>query len=163
GWPVKRLPLPPRPLHSALSRAGECLPARLESSVALHDLQAAGRSGVVQTINVLVRLPPGHGVLTREGWATLRGVRARLLEDRRVAAVYSLGSLDRDRPPSHLALFTTPRAAWRPFLTEDFRVALLEAVPTETADAVELVGLVEQLRALDPVQISGVPGTRLLV
>ncbi|HYL57021.1 MAG TPA: MMPL family transporter [Gemmatimonadales bacterium] len=162
GVPVVLLAWQARRLHPGLPR-GEWLPARLESSVALHDLQAAGRSGVVQTINVLVSLPPGHGVLTREGWTTLRGVRARLLEDRRVAAVYSLGSLDRDRPPSHLALFTTPRAAWRPFLTEDFRVALLEAVPTEAADAVELVGLVEQLRALDPMQLSGVPGTRLLV
>ena len=163
GLPVMLLAWQARRLHPGLPRGGDWLPARLESSVALHDLQAAGRSGVVQTINVLVSLPPGHGVLTREGWATLRSVRARLLEDRRVAAVYSLGSLDRDRPPSHLALFTTPRAAWRPFLTEDFRVALLEAVPTETADVVELVALVEQLRALDPVQISGVPGTRLLV
>jgi len=163
GGPVAALAWQARRLNSGLSRGGEWLPPRMESAIALRDLQTAGRAGVVQTLNVLVELPPGHDVLTRDGWTAVRQVRERIIRDARVAAVFSFNSFTGDRPPSRLAFFTTPRSAWRPFLAEDHRSVLLEAVPTESADAVELVCLVEELRGLDRERLSGVAGTRVLV
>ena len=142
---------------------GDWLPPRLESAVALRELQTAGRGGVVQTINVLVELPPAHDVLTPAGWTAVRQIRARLGGDRRIAGVYSFSSFGSERPLSRFAFFTTPRAAWRPFLTEDHRTVLLAAVPTESADAVDLVGSVDELRAVDWATATGVAGVRVLV
>jgi len=163
GAPVAVLAWQARRLHPGLPRGGEWLPPRLESAVALRDLQAAGRAGVVQTLNVVVYLPQGHGVLTPDGWRGVRRVREWLIRDPRIAGVYSFTTFSSDRPLSRLAFFTMPQADWRPFLTEDHLSVLLEAVPAESADAVDLVHLVEGLRALDAVALCRVPGIRILV
>jgi len=152
-------------LRTGLPRSGgnEWLPSELESTAALHDLETMGRRGVVQTIHVLVGLPPGADVLTHDGWNAVRRIRERLSRDRRIAAVHSFNSFDTDRPLSRLTLFMTPRSAWRPFLSEDRRVVLLHAVPIETVDETALAALVRQLRALDAGRFTGVAGTGVLV
>ncbi|OLC70573.1 MAG: hypothetical protein AUH78_20595 [Gemmatimonadetes bacterium 13_1_40CM_4_69_8] len=163
GVPVVVLAWQGHRLRPGLPRGGEWLPSGIESATALRELEAMGRSGVVQTIHVLMQLPAGHDVLTRDGWAAVRRMRRWLVADQRIAAVHSFTSFAAVRPLSRLAFFTTPRSTWRPFLAEDRRSVLLHAVPAESADAVALVAFVERLRALDAERFTGLAGTRILV
>ena len=150
-------------LRTGLPRGGEWLPADLESTAGLRQLEAMGRRGIAQTIHVLIMLPPGADVLTRDGWAAVRRMHELLDNDARIATVHSFSSFAAERPLSRLALFMMPRSAWRPFLSEDRRAVLLHAVPIESAEEIELVALVRRLRALDPDQFTGVAGARILI
>ncbi|HMG18455.1 MAG TPA: MMPL family transporter, partial [Gemmatimonadales bacterium] len=152
-------------LRTGLPRGGgtEWLPSGLEATTGLHDLEAMGRRGVVQTMHVLMLLPAGADVLTPVGWTAVRRMRELLSADARIASVHSFNSFATDRPLSRLTLFMTPRTAWRPFLSEDRRAVLLHAVPIESVDEIALAALVRRLRALDADQFTGIPGARIVV
>lgn len=163
GLPIVVLAWQGHRLRPGLPRGGDWLPPEIESTRALRELEAMGRGGVVQTLHILMQLPPGHDVLTHDGWSAVRRMRRRLVADERIAAVQSFTSFAAERPPSRLALFMAPRATWEPFLTEDRRSVLLHAIPAESVDDVALVALVRRLRAFDAEQFTGVAGTRILV
>ena len=152
-------------LRTGLPRGGgnEWLPSGLEATTALHELETMGRRGMVQTIHVLVVLPPGADVLTHDGWNALRRLREVLSGDPRIAAVHSFNAFTSERPLSRLTLFMAPRSAWRPFLSENRRVVLLHAVPVESVGETALAALVRQLRALDAGRFTGLAGTGVLV
>ena len=52
--------------------SGDWLPPRMESAIALRDLQRMGRSGVLRSLRVVADLPAGAEVQSSRGWAALR-------------------------------------------------------------------------------------------
>lgn len=152
-------------LRTGLPRGGgnEWLPSGLEATAGLQQLETMGRRGIVQTIHILMILPAGADVLTRDGWSAVRRMRELLTADPRIAAVQSFNSFTTNRPLSRLTLFMMPQSTWRPFLSEDRRAVLLHAVPVESSDEAALAALVRRLRALDPDRFTGIAGARILV
>src|SRR3989449_11499675 len=95
-----------RRLQSGLPRGDAWLPPRLESVVALRDLEEMGRGAVPQTVRVILELPGGQDVLSRAGWQAARRLRSHLAQDPRVSATLSFATFQSDRPISRLAVFT---------------------------------------------------------
>lgn len=150
-------------LRSGLPRGDAWLPPRLESVVALRDLEKMGRGAVPQTVRVILELPDGQDVLSRAGWRAAQSLRARLAQDPRVSATLSFATFKTDRPMSRLALFTLASDVRRSYLAQDRRAVLFDLIPREGVDARDLIGLVRELRALAPDAVTGLPGARLRV
>ena len=163
GVPLVLLAWQATRLRTGLPRGDAWLPRRLESVVALRDLEKMGRGAVPQTIRVILELPGRQDVLSRAGWSAARGLRARLAQDPRVAATLSFTPFTADRPMSRLAFFTLSGDVRRSYVAQDRRAVLFDVIPRERADAHDLVGLVRELRALGPDVVTRLPGTRLRV
>ena len=161
GAPLVLLAWQARRLEPRLPR-GDWLPAGIESAQGARALRAMGRGGVVQTIRVLLVLPPGRSALDGEGWEATRRLGATLEADPPVSRVRSLPTVSGDAAPGSLLAMMVPDAVRRTFTSRDQRIALLEVLPADTLDGAALPALVRRLRALGG-EASGVPGTRLLV
>jgi RND superfamily putative drug exporter len=122
------------------------LPRSLESVAGIEDLRETGLATLMQRTRVVVRLRGDRDVLSEDGWAAVREVRATLLADRRTDAVVSFARLDTDRPPSRLALLATPRRVRDAYLSEDRHTVLLDAIPTEQAASGEMTAFVADIR-----------------
>jgi RND superfamily putative drug exporter len=119
----------------------EWLPASIESARGLHALQRIGRSGIVQSVRVVLELPPDVAASEIERVAAVGALAARLRADPRVARV-------------------VPGA-----MSADGRLVLLEVMPVASggdglASAMELV---RDIRTLNADSAIGVRGARLLV
>src|SRR6184192_202343 len=68
----------------------DSLPATAESVRALHTLQDMGRSGIVQSLRVILELPPESRPLSRAGWAAVSRLTERFQNDPRAQEVLSL-------------------------------------------------------------------------
>ena len=161
GAPLVLLAWQARRLEPRLPR-GDWLPAGIESAQGARALRAMGRGGVVQTIRVLLVLPPGHSALDGDGWEATRRLGAALAADPRVARVRSLPTVTGGAPPGSLLALLVPDAVRRTFTSRDQRLALLEVLPADSLDGAALPALVRRLRALDG-DAADVPGARLLV
>lgn len=155
GWQAHRL-------EGGLPR-GDWLPPAMESARGLHDLEAAGRSGVLQSLRILVELPAGAGALTPAGWTALRRLAARLAAEPEIGTVRSFAPFDTERPLSKLLFFSIDPADRRSWVTEDRREVLLEAVPGEGVDPHRLLDVAARLRRIDAAEVSGLPGVQLAV
>ncbi|MFN0180920.1 MAG: MMPL family transporter [Gemmatimonadales bacterium] len=155
GWQARRL-------EAGLPR-GDWLPPAMESAKGLHDLEVAGRSGVLQSVRVLVELPAGAGALTPAGWTALRRLGARLATEPEIGTVRSFTPFDAERPMSKLLYFAIEPADRRSWVTEDRRGVLLEAVPSEGVDPHRLIDVAARFRRIDAAAVSGLPGVRLAV
>jgi RND superfamily putative drug exporter len=155
GWQAHRL-------EAGLPR-GDWLPPAMESAQGLHDLEAAGRSGVLQSLRVLVELPPNAGALTPAGWTALRRLAARLTMEPEIGTVRSFAPFDTERPMSKLYFFAIDPADRRSWVTENRQGVLLEAVPSEGVDPRALLDVVARLRQVDAAAVSGLPGVRFVV
>ena len=162
GLPVVMLAWQARRLEAGLPR-GDWLPPGMESAQGLHDLEAAGRGGALQSIRVLVELPPGSGALTPAGWTALRSLRSRLGSATEIGAVRSFAAFDTERPMSKLLYFSIDPEDRRGWVTEDRRGVLLEAIPREGVDPRALLDVAARLRQMDPAAVSGLPGVRIAV
>ena len=141
-------------LRSGLPR-GDWLPPSMESAVALRDLRAMGRGGVVQTVRVVVAMPAGVSVRRPAAWAAVRRYAAALEDDPRIARVRSAPGLVQ-RPGVMTAGLT------RGLISADGRLALVEAMPRESAAPDEVVALVRELRRAGAASL-GVPGATVIV
>jgi RND superfamily putative drug exporter len=137
------------------------LPKEEESIQALHELEAMGRTGVLQTVRILVELPEGTTVLDRIGWTAARRLRQHLFASEHTATVNSFTNFERARPPSRLTLLATARELREAYLADDRGTLLLEAIPREGLDPVTVIELVYQWRALDYPSITGLEGVRV--
>ncbi|HWJ24267.1 MAG TPA: MMPL family transporter [Gemmatimonadaceae bacterium] len=159
GLPLAALVAQARRLETGLPR-GDWLPPALESARGVHALAAAGRSGVVQTVRVVVELPRDVSALDGDGWRGIARLDSALAADPRIARTRSLPGLLR----GNAALVPyVPGDVRGSFVGRDERVALVEAVPREGVEPGELTTLVRSLREADAARLTGVAGARLAV
>jgi RND superfamily putative drug exporter len=138
GVPTAALALQWRRLETH-TPSGDWLPASIESARGLHALQAMRRSGIVQSVRVIVELPEGALASSPDGLKALVALTTRL------------------RSSEHIARLT-PSA-----VSPDKRLVLLEIMPVETKGVAAAMSLVREIRQLDPVVATGLRGTRLQV
>jgi putative drug exporter of the RND superfamily len=154
GWEWRRL--------DVRTPSGDWLPPDLESARGLRALREMRRSGIVQSVRLVVELPAGMSVFTATGWKAAVAVTQRLSADPRVARVRSLPAV-LGPAPSALSLTMLPRATRASLVSADNRYLLVELMPIETASAASVMELVRTLRDDDPAAVTGLPGARVLV
>ena len=142
--------------------AGHWLPENAESVQALHSLEAMGRAGLVQSLRVVLELPPGITVPSEAGWQALDRLSRRLAEDRRAERVISLPSLlGQGRGPAFLRLL--PESTRRSFLRADDQAALLEVLPASGVTPSQQEEWVRELRRRGAPDLCGLPGATLRI
>jgi putative drug exporter of the RND superfamily len=138
------------------------LPQAAESVQGLHSLGAMGRTDIVDSVRVILELPPGSEVSTYAGWSAIRQLAARLGGDKRAERVISLPSLlGRDQGPSFLPLL--PAETRRNFMQRDGRATLLELLPAPGVSTTEQGRWVQELRGADAGELSGAAGATLRI
>jgi putative drug exporter of the RND superfamily len=143
---------------------GDWLPGTAESVHALHTLEQMDRSGVVDSLRLIVELPTdsptGSIVRTDAGWNALDRLTKRIAGDPRSARVISITTLaEGDRA----GLSSLSRETYRTFLSSDGRAALVEVMPATSVSLREQVNWVRELRKTGAPALTGVPGATLLV
>ena len=133
------------------------LPAAAESVQALHTLQGMGRSGIVQSLRVVLELPPQSAPLSPAGWEAVSRLTKHFQEDPRAEEVLSLPTLTgmADNPE---AVNDVPEAIRKSFIRTDGQATLIELLPTATLVPNEQIRWVREVRSSDIAAITGVPG-----
>ena len=149
-------------LSTSLPR-GNWLPKQMESAIALRDLEKMTRSGLVYAVRVVVELPDGVAVESEAGWTAVHRTGEALLADARVARIRSLPSVTRSPRPNSTMLSLLPPSVRRTLATADGRTALIEVMPREGVDYLDLTSFVDSIRANDPISLTGLLGTRVLL
>lgn len=121
------------------------LPASMESTDAVRDLERAGRAGIVGALRVLLELPAGERVLSDSGWATLRRETAMIGALPGVAVARSLTSIGTGE--LIVAQQVLPAAVTRSYLSRDQRTAIIDVVPDITTGESAATDLVRRLRS----------------
>jgi RND superfamily putative drug exporter len=152
AWQAKRL-------DTSLPK-GDWLPAAAESVHALHSLEQMDRTGVVNSLRVIVHLPNDSIANSDAGWDALDRLQKQIESDPRCDRVISIvtvaqGSRD-------VVEDLTPETR-RTFLSVDGRSALLEVVPKTSVSLREQVDWVRDLRKSGAPAFTGVAGSTLLV
>jgi len=159
GAPMLLLAWQATRLDTSLPR-GDWLPQAAESVHALHTLEHMDRSGVVESLRVIVELPTDSIAETDAGWNTLDRLSKRLASDYRCGRVISITTIaDSNRS----FLNNLPRETRRTFLSGDGRAALLEVLPATSVSRRDQVNWVRELRNTGAPALTGVPGATLLV
>ncbi|MGC2822038.1 MAG: MMPL family transporter [Candidatus Sulfotelmatobacter sp.] len=138
------------------------LPAAAESVKALHTLQGMGRSGIVQSLRVILELPPQSPLLSPAGWLAVSRLTQHFQSDPRAEEVLSLPTLTgmSDNPD---AINDLPEPMRKSFLRADGQATLIELLPATTLTPNQQIRWVRDVRASDVAAITGVPGASLLV
>jgi RND superfamily putative drug exporter len=134
---------------------GDWLPSAMESSRALHQLGRMERSGVVQSIRIVVALPQDATWDSPAGWAAIKRASDRLSADARVARVRSLPGVTGLRTPNLTLLAEMPREARGSLGSSDGRFALIDVMPAETATPRDAMNLVREVRAAGAAELTG--------
>ena len=140
----------------------DSLPAAAESVRALHTLQGMGRSGIVQSLRVIVELPPQTPPLSPTGWLAISQLTKHFQSDPRAQEVLSLPTLTGMSDTSD-AVNDVPEAIRKSFLRGDGKATLIELLPTATLSPNEQIRWVREVRSSDVAAITGVPGAVLRV
>jgi len=162
GLPVVLLAWQARRLSNDLPSV-DWLPAQMESTRGIHVLEAGGKTGVAQTILVLLELPRGFSVLDSTGWRAMQGLSRTLARDARVSSVRSLPDITHAQRPSATLIAFLPWDLRASYVSRDERVGLVELVPREGVSAGALARFVRDLRQIDGASLTGLSGARLLV
>jgi putative drug exporter of the RND superfamily len=156
GAPIVLLAWEARRLRSDLPR-GNWLPPGMEAAAAITELGEMGRYAVVNSLRVLVDLPPGTSVFDAAGWSVVGAASDLVGRDPRVARVQSITTILPLEHPSEMALSLVPAAVRASLITPDGRAAVVEVMPE---DSVEFNALTELARDLRREGASGVPALR---
>lgn len=151
---------------NATQPRGDWLPKQMESAQALRSLETMGRGAVVQTIRLTLELPDGVSALDDSGWTATSRLARTLVADPAVDAVRSLPGLLAplgSALPRDALLAELPDDVWRPFVSSDRRVAMLEVIPREGRTPHELAALVRRIRAVAPSIVTPAGASRLRV
>jgi RND superfamily putative drug exporter len=140
----------------------DSLPATAESVKALRTLQAMGRSGIVQSLRVVVELPPQSPALSPAGWLGITRLTKQFQSDPRAEEVLSLPTLA-GMSETVDAVQDVPQPIRESFLRSDGQATLIELLPTATLSPNEQIRWVREVRSSDVAAITGVPGTVLRV
>ena len=140
----------------------DSLPAAAESVRALHTLQGMGRSGIVQSLRVILELPPQTAALSPGGWQAVSRLTQRFQSDARADEVISLPTLTgmSDTPD---AVNDVPEQIRKSLLRSDGQATLIELLPTSTLSPNAQIQWVREVRSSDVAAITGVPGAVLRV
>src|SRR6202522_3660296 len=138
------------------------LPAAAESVQALRTLQGMGRSGIVQSLRVVLELPPQSPPLSPAGWLAVSRLTKHFQSDPRAEEVLSLPTLTGMSDTAD-AVDDVPESIRKSFLRSDGRATLLELLPTSTLSPNEQIRWVRQGRSSAAATIAGVPGAVLRV
>ena len=141
----------------------DSLPAAAESVHALHTLQDMGRSGIVQSLRVVLELPPQSPPLSPAGWLAVSRLTKHFQNDPRAEEVLSLPTLTGMSDTAD-AVDDVPESTIRKsFIRNDGQATLLELLPTATLSPNEQIRWVREVRSSDVAAITGVPGAALRV
>ena len=140
----------------------DSLPAAAESVQALHTLQGMGRSGIVQSLRVILELPPQSPPLSPAGWVAVSRLTKSFQSDARAQEVLSLPTLTgmADTPD---AVNDVPEPIRKSFLRSDGHATLIELLPKATLSPNEQIRWVRDVRSSDAAAMTGVPGAVLRV
>src|SRR5208282_1540712 len=138
------------------------LPAAAESVKALHTLQGMGRSGIVESLRVVLELPPQSPPLSPAGWLAVSRLTKRLQSDPRAEEVLSLPALTGLSDTAD-AVDQVPEPIRKGFLRSDGQATLIELLPNATVSPNEQIRWVREVRSSDVAAITGVPGAVLRV
>jgi len=140
----------------------DSLPAAAESVQALHTLQGMGRSGIVQSLRVVLELPPQSPPLSPAGWLAVSHLTERFQRDTRAEEVVSLPTLTGMSDTAD-AVHDVPESIRKSFLRSDGQATLIELLPTAALSPNAQVQWVRDVRSSDVAAITGVPGAVLRV
>ena len=140
----------------------DSLPAAAESVQALHTLQGMGRSGIVQSLRVVLELPPQSPPLSPAGWLAVSHLTERFQRDTRAEEVVSLPALTGMSDTAD-AVHDVPESIRKSFLRSDGQATLIELLPTAALSPNAQVQWVRDVRSSDVAAITGVPGAVLRV
>ena len=140
----------------------DSLPPAAESARALHTLQGMGRSGIVQSLRVILELPPQSPPLSPAGWLAVSRVTRHFQSDPRAEEVLSLPTLTGMSDTAD-AVNDVPEAIRKSLLRSDGQATLIELLPTATLSPNEQIRWVREVRSSDVAAITGVPGAVLRV
>src|SRR5215469_3123812 len=159
GVPLLLLAWQVRRLDTSVPRVN-WLPQAAESVDALNTLERMDRSGVVESLRIVVELPEESVALTEAGWNAVDHLSKQLASDPRCARVISITTIaDSDRS----SLGSLSRETRRTFLSSDGRAALIELVPATSVSLSEQVNWVRELRTIGAPALTGVPGATLVI
>ena len=141
---------------------GNWLPAGAESVQALRSLEGMGRSGIVQSLRVVLELPRSASPSTPDGWMAISRLTDYLAKDPRCSEVVSLATLSggADDPGFLSQLQEDTR---RSLLRDDGLATLLEVLPTAVVTPAEQIRWVRELRSADVEKITGIPGAAIRI
>jgi RND superfamily putative drug exporter len=139
----------------------DSLPAAAESVQALHTLQNMGRSGIVQSLRVVLELPPQSPPLSPAGWLAVSRLTKQFQSDSRAQEVLSLPTLTGMSDTANVD--DVPEPIRKSFLSSDGHATLIELLPTAALTPNEQIRWVREVRASDVAAITGVPGAALFV
>ncbi len=140
----------------------DSLPATAESVRALRTLQGMGRSGIVQSLRVVLELPPQSPPLSPAGWLAVSRLTKRFQSDPSAEEVLSLPTLTGMSDTADAAA-DVPQPIRESFLSSDGQATLLELLPTATLPPNEQIRWVREVRSCDVAAITGLPGAVLRV
>ncbi|MGA3091574.1 MAG: MMPL family transporter [Terriglobales bacterium] len=140
----------------------DSLPAAAESVQALYTLQDMGRSGIVQSLRVILELPPQSPPLSPTGWLAVSRLTKLFQSDPRTEEVLSLPTLT-GMSDSANAVVDVPEPIRKSFLRSDGRATLIELLPVSSLSPNEQIRWVREVRSSDVATIVGVPGAVLRV
>jgi RND superfamily putative drug exporter len=138
------------------------LPESAESVQALHTLQSMGRSGIVQSLRIVLELPPQSAPLSPAGWLAVSNLTKHFQSDSRADEVLSLPTLAGMSDTAD-AVDQVPEGIRKSFLSSDGHATLIELLPTAALTPNEQIKWVREVRSSDVAAITGVPGATLLV
>src|SRR3984885_13917334 len=140
----------------------DSLPAAAESVRALHTLQGMGRSGIVQSLRVILELPPQTSALSPAGWLAVTRLTRHFQSDSRAEEVLSLPTLTGMSDTAN-AVNDVPEPIRKSFLRNDGQATLIELLPTAALSPNQQIRWVRDVRSSDVAAITGVPGASLRV
>ena len=140
----------------------DSFPAAAASVQALHTLQGMGRSGIVDSLRVVLELPPQSPPLSPAGWLAVSRLTKSFQSDPRAQEVLSLPTLT-GMSDNADAVNDVPEAIRKSFLSSDSQATLVELLPTSTLTPNERIRWVREVRSSDVSGITGVPGAVLRV
>ena len=141
---------------------GNWLPAGAESVHALHSLEGMGRSGIVQSLRVILELPKSASLSTPDGWKAMSRLTDYLSKDPRCSEVVSLATLSGGADdPGILSQF--PEDTRRSLLRDDGLATLIEVLPAVEATPADQIHWVRELHSADVAKITGVAGAAIRI
>src|SRR5277367_114373 len=142
----------------------DSFPDAAESVHALHTLQAMGRSGIVQSLRVILELPPQSPPLSPAGWQAVSRLTKHFQDDPRAQEVLSLPTLSGMSDTAD-ALNDVPESdsIRKSFVRNDGQATLIELLPTSALSPNQQTRWVRDVRSSDVASITGVPGAVLRV
>src|ERR1700733_7110271 len=140
----------------------DSFPASAASVQALHTLQGMGRSGIVDSLRVVLELPPQSPPLSPAGWLAVSRLTKSFQSDPRAQEVLSLPTLTGMSDTAD-AVDDVPESIRKSFLRSDGQAALIELLPTATLSPNEQIRWVREVRSSNVAAITGLPGAVLRV